>query len=140
MPLIEIKKSRWGVYCYQDEDGVCDFENYMESIGEKDANIIYAQIERLADHGFSGLSTEIFHQSAVNNEVRINKGKENERMYHMYGLHRGRNKHRLYCILQDLDKFIVFTHGELKHSQKTDKKDIKKFKDIVQLLHEEGEL
>ncbi len=133
MALQLIVKNRWKIYFYE-EDGICPIDTYIkDNFNEKAQCHIRACFSHLADKGRSGLSTDLFHSAADGEEI-----KSSRKTYKMFGLHKG--EHRLYSILIEEDKTIIFTHGTTKRQQKTSKQDILKFQQLVTMLLDESEV
>lgn len=136
MPLKNVIKQNWEILYYQHSESRCDIEDYLEEIPLTDYHMLGAKIEQLAQNGSRGVPSTIFHEAGEDYIIR--KGQPNEIKCKMYGLHHGR--HRLYAIVIASRKEIIFTHGTLKRTQATDKKDKDRFKNIVKRLKNEGEL
>lgn len=136
MPLKNKTKQLWEILFYQHNEERCDAEEYLEEIPIEDYQGFVAKIDLLASKGKDCLAKNIFHEAGE--DYILYKGQTNETRCKMYGLRHGR--HRLYAILIEKQKLIIFTHGTLKKTQKTDKKDKERFKSIVKRLKDEGEL
>lgn len=133
MSVDVICTKRWTIGFYKDGDS-CYAADYIASkFNEKAQGHIYACLDMLAERGRNGLTIDIFHSAAEGHEIR-----HNEYLYKMYGFHKG--KERLYAILQEDIKTIIFTHGAIKTGQKTAKEDIDKFTEITWKLITEGAL
>ena len=133
MSIEKICEKRWKIYFYV-KDGNCPINEYIENkFNEKAQNHIYACLNLLAERGRTALNIDMFHSSADGDDIKFNG-----QVYKMYGLHKG--KERLYAILHEATKTIIFTHGAIKTGNKTAKEDICKFKEIVQNLIDEGVL
>ena len=133
MALQLIIKNRWEIYFYE-EGEICPIDTYIKNnFNKKAQDHIKACILQLADKGRSGLSTDLFHDAADGEEI-----KHYNKTYKMFGLHKG--VHRLYSILIEEDKTIIFTHGTTKRQQKTSKQDILKFRQYVTALIDEREI
>lgn len=133
MSIDIVCEKRWKVYFYT-EGGLCYAADYIDSqFNAKTQDHIYACLDQLAERGRTALSTDIFHSAADSHEIE-----NNGYIYKMYGLHKA--KKRLYAILQEDIKTIIFTHGAIKTGQKTAREDIDKFKEITRKLIGEGEL
>lgn len=133
MSIAKICEKRWKIYFYIEGDN-CPINEYIENkFSKKAQDHIYACFDMLAERGRTALNIDMFHSSADGDEVR-----SEGQIYKMYGLHK--SKERLYSILHEATKTIIFTHGAIKAGKKTAKEDICKFKDIVQNLIDEGVL
>ena len=136
MPLRHKVKQKWEISFYQHNEHRCDTDDYLEKLSDEDYAEIAAKIQKLAEKGREGILSTIFHEAGE--DYTLYKGHPNEIKCKMYGLHHKR--HRLYAILIESQKIIIFTHGTLKRTQATDKKDKDRCKNIVKRLKEEGEL
>lgn len=131
MGLELICAGRWQVYFYKEGEN-CPVDEYINAnFNDKLQAHLFACFGILAERGRTGLNTEIFHSAADSHDIE-----HNGYLYKMYGLHKGKN--RLYAILQEDSKIIIFTHGALKKGQKTAREDIGRFKEITCCLIDEG--
>ncbi len=133
MSIDIVCKGRWEIGFYKDGDQCCVADYIASKFNERARAHIYACLDMLAERGRTALNTDMFHSAADGWEIR-----HNEYLYKMYGFHKG--KERLYAILQEDKKIIVFTHGAIKGGQKTAKEDIDKFTEITWKLITEGAL
>ncbi len=136
MPLKNVIKQNWEILYYQHNERRCDAEEYLEAIPLADYHMLAAKMEKLAQNGHQNVPSAIFHEAGE--DYILYQGQPNEIKCKMYGLRHGR--HRLYAIMIANRKEIIFTHGTLKRTQSTDKKDKERFKAIVKRLKDEGEL
>lgn len=136
MPLKNVIKQNWEILYYQHSESRCDIEDYLKELSEEDKAEALAKFDTLAEKGRDIRPTKVFHEAGE--DIILNKGQKNEIKCKMYGLKQ--NRHRLYAILIEAKKQIIFTHGKLKKTQPTDKSDKKRFKEIVKRLNDEGEL
>lgn len=136
MPLKNVIKQNWEILYYQHNERRCDTEKYLEQISLTDYQMLASKIDSLSTLGPQKMPSKTFHEAGE--DYIINKNQPNETKCKMYGLHHG--QHRLYAIVINANKLIIFTHGTLKKTQPTDKKDKDRFKSIVKKLINEGEL
>lgn len=110
MPLKNVIKQNWEILYYQHSESRCDIEDYLKELSEEDKAEALAKLDTLAEKGRDIRPTKVFHEAGE--DIILNKGQKNEIKCKMYRLEQ--NRHRLYAILIEAKKQIIFTHGKLK--------------------------
>ena len=112
------------IYAYKHSETRCEFDIFMEELDDKTQEAFVARLTTLSEKGIASLPSTIFHIAG-----------DNVLGYTMYGL--TVRRYRLYMGVSSENIVIVITHGTMKKTQKTDKKDKDFFKKIIKSLKQE---
>lgn len=124
MPLEELElteNSQIRIYAYKHSETRCEFDNFIEELDDKTQEEFFARLLMLSEKGIAALPSTIFHIAG-----------DNVLGYTMYRL--AVRRYRLYMGVDSEKIVIVITHGVMKKTQKTDKKDKDFFKKIIKSL------
>lgn len=124
MPLEELELTenpQIRIYAYKHSETRCEFDNFIEELDDKTQEEFFARLLMLSEKGIAALPNTIFHIAG-----------DNVLGYTMYRL--AVRRYRLYMGVDSEKIVIVITHGVMKKTQKTDKKDKDFFKKIIKSL------
>lgn len=124
MPLEELELTenpQIRIYAYKHSETRCEFDNFIEELDDKTQEEFFARLLMLSEKGIAALPSTIFHIAG-----------DNVLGYTMYRL--AVRRYRLYMEVDSEKIVIVITHGVMKKTQKTDKKDKDFFKKIIKSL------
>ncbi len=124
MPLEELELTenpQIRIYAYKHSETRCEFDNFIEELDDKTQEEFFARLLMLSEKGIAALPSTIFHIAG-----------DNVLGYTMYRL--AVRRYRLYMGVDSEKIVIVITHGVMKKTQKTDKKDKDFFKKIIKSL------
>lgn len=124
MPLEELELTenpQIRIYAYKHSETRCEFDNFIEELDDKTQEEFFARLLMLSEKGIAALPSTIFHIAG-----------DNVLGYTMYRL--AVRRYRLYMGVDSEKIVIVITHGVMKKTQKTNKKDKDFFKKIIKSL------
>lgn len=127
MPLEELELTDYPkirIYAYRHSDKRCDFIKFMEELDDKTREAFFNRLTMLSESGLASLPKKVFHIAG-----------DRVLDYTMYRLEAG--QYRLYMGVGSKDVIIVITHGTMKKTQKTSKKDKDFFENCIKRLKRE---
>ena len=127
MPLEELELTECPtirIYAYRHNDKRCDFIKLMEGLDEKTREAFVSRLTMLSESGFTSLPKKVFHIAG-----------DRVQGYTMYRLEAG--QYRLYMGVGSKEVIIVITHGTMKKTQKTSKRDKDFFENCIKRLNRE---